>query len=211
LWTPKAPRQLLFDRYKRIAPQLRKASRKNKRGIYFERMITGGPRGHENQLEFVIRTHLSRNAVRRRVLQVGVFDPRRDHSAAAQLGELKRSSHSLTPRVIGATLGGLIGAILLLASGDTLFFQLVPWLLAIATALFTFARQLVKRVARYEVPGEAGPTVVTTPTPETLFPRCLLHPSAVAHVITSKFALGVPWRSSFCSRLWGSTCPISFS
>ncbi len=51
---------------------------------------------------------------------------------------------------------------------------------------------LVKRVARYEVPGEAGPTVVTTPTPETLFPRCLLHPSAVAHVITSKFALGVP-------------------
>lgn len=51
---------------------------------------------------------------------------------------------------------------------------------------------LVKRIARYEVPGEAGPTVVTTPTPETVFPRCLLHPSAVAHVITSKFALGVP-------------------
>lgn len=51
---------------------------------------------------------------------------------------------------------------------------------------------LVKRIARYEVLGEAGPTVVTTPTPETLFPRCLLHPSAVAHVITSKFALGVP-------------------
>jgi uncharacterized membrane protein YfcA len=49
--------------------------------------------------------------------------------------------------MIGATMGGLIGALLLLASGDTLFFQLVPWLLAIATALFTFARQIVKRVA----------------------------------------------------------------
>jgi uncharacterized protein len=69
-------------------------------------------------------------------------------SARAQLAELKRSSHALPPRVIGATLGGLIGALLLLASGDTLFFQLVPWLLAIATALFTFSRQIVKRVAR---------------------------------------------------------------
>jgi uncharacterized protein len=69
-------------------------------------------------------------------------------SARAQLGELKRSSHALYPRVIGATAGGLIGAVLLLASGDTLFFQLVPWLLATATVLFTFARQIVKRVAR---------------------------------------------------------------
>jgi uncharacterized membrane protein YfcA len=69
-------------------------------------------------------------------------------SARAQLGELKRASHALPPRVVGATLGGLIGALLLLASGDTLFFQLVPWLLAIATALFTFSRQIVKRVAR---------------------------------------------------------------
>ena len=69
-------------------------------------------------------------------------------SARAQLGELKRASHNLTPRVIGATLGGLIGALLLLASGDTLFFQLVPWLLAIATALFTFSRQIVKGLAR---------------------------------------------------------------
>jgi transposase len=51
---------------------------------------------------------------------------------------------------------------------------------------------LVKRIARYEVTGETGPTVVTVPTPETLFPRCLLHTSVVAHVITSKFALGVP-------------------
>lgn len=51
---------------------------------------------------------------------------------------------------------------------------------------------LIKRIARYEVPGEAGPTVVTVPTPETLFPRCLLHTSVVAHVITSKFSLGVP-------------------
>jgi uncharacterized membrane protein YfcA len=69
-------------------------------------------------------------------------------SARAQLSELTRSAHPLTARVIGSALGGLIGAVLLLASGDALFFQLVPWLLAIATALFTFARQVVKALAR---------------------------------------------------------------
>jgi hypothetical protein len=49
-------------------------------------MITGGPKGHENQLEFAIGTYLARDGVRRSVLQVAVFDPNRDHSAAAQLG-----------------------------------------------------------------------------------------------------------------------------
>lgn len=51
---------------------------------------------------------------------------------------------------------------------------------------------LVKRVARYEVIEDGSPTVVTVPSPETLFPRALLHTSAVAHLITSKFGLGVP-------------------
>ena len=51
---------------------------------------------------------------------------------------------------------------------------------------------LVKRVAKYEVPEADGPTVVTVQSPETLFPRGILHSSAVAHLITSKFGLGVP-------------------
>jgi hypothetical protein len=86
LWNPAADRRILFDRYRRIIPRLRKASRKNSRGIYFERMISGGPSGKENQLDFAISTYLSRKGVRRSVLQVGVFNPSRDHSAAAQLG-----------------------------------------------------------------------------------------------------------------------------
>lgn len=49
-------------------------------------MVTGGPKGHENQLEFAINTYLTRGGVRRSILQIGVFDPSRDHSAAAQLG-----------------------------------------------------------------------------------------------------------------------------
>jgi transposase len=51
---------------------------------------------------------------------------------------------------------------------------------------------LVKRVARYEVVQDGGATVVTVPSPETLFPRALLHTSAVAHLAVSKFGLGVP-------------------
>jgi hypothetical protein len=51
---------------------------------------------------------------------------------------------------------------------------------------------LVKRVAKYEVIQDGSPTVITVPSPETLFPRALLHTSTIAHVITSKFGLGVP-------------------
>ncbi|HEX7453446.1 MAG TPA: hypothetical protein VF294_14225 [Polyangiaceae bacterium] len=51
---------------------------------------------------------------------------------------------------------------------------------------------LVKRVAKYEVIENGSPTVVTVPSPETLFPRALLHTSTIAHLIVSKFGLGVP-------------------
>jgi transposase len=51
---------------------------------------------------------------------------------------------------------------------------------------------LVKRVAKYEVIRDGETTVEAVPSPETLFPRALLHTSAIAHVVTSKFALGVP-------------------
>ncbi|HEX2736455.1 MAG TPA: IS66 family transposase [Polyangiaceae bacterium] len=51
---------------------------------------------------------------------------------------------------------------------------------------------LVKRTAKYEVPGIDGPTVLGVEQPKTLFPRGLLHSSVVAHVIVQKFGLGVP-------------------
>jgi hypothetical protein len=86
LWNPAAPRELLYKRYLNILPRIQKATRKNSHGLYFERMISGGPKGAENQLDFGIGTYLGRERVRRSVLQVAVFDPNRDHSAAAQLG-----------------------------------------------------------------------------------------------------------------------------
>jgi len=51
---------------------------------------------------------------------------------------------------------------------------------------------LVKRVAKYAVEGPYGSSVVGVPTPPQLFRRGLLHTSAVAHLITQKFSLGVP-------------------
>ena len=51
---------------------------------------------------------------------------------------------------------------------------------------------LVKRIARYEVIEDGAATVVAPPAPATLFPKALLHTSTVAHLLTSKFALGVP-------------------
>lgn len=51
---------------------------------------------------------------------------------------------------------------------------------------------LVKRTAKYEVPGKDGPRVLGVKAPKTLFPRGMLHSSVVAHIIVQKFALGVP-------------------
>ncbi len=86
LWNPKAPRAQLYQRYADILPSLKKASRKNTRGMYFERLITGGPSQHPNQLEFILANYKSRAGVRRGALQVAVFDPKLDQSKAARLG-----------------------------------------------------------------------------------------------------------------------------
>jgi uncharacterized membrane protein YfcA len=69
-------------------------------------------------------------------------------SAYAYLPELKRARATLPMRVLAVFLGGLVGAILLLLSGDALFSTLVPWLLAGGTLLFTFSKQIVKFVLR---------------------------------------------------------------
>jgi len=52
---------------------------------------------------------------------------------------------------------------------------------------------LVKRTAKYEVPGKDGPAVLGVQAPPTLFPRGLLHSSVVAYILVQKFGLGVPF------------------
>jgi len=51
---------------------------------------------------------------------------------------------------------------------------------------------LVKRVAKYEVVVGDETTVWAAPSPQTLFPRALLHTTVIARVIKSKFGLGTP-------------------
>jgi hypothetical protein len=86
LWNPSAPRSVFFERYGFSLPRLLKASKKNRHGMYFQRLIEGGPATHPNQLDFVIETYLSRKGVRRSALQVAVYNSQLDQTKAAQRG-----------------------------------------------------------------------------------------------------------------------------
>jgi len=86
MWNRKADRSQLFERYAKIVSRLHTASTKNKHGIYFERMITGGPEDHPNQLDFDIGAYNSRDGVRRSLLQIGIFNPAEDLTNSAQRG-----------------------------------------------------------------------------------------------------------------------------
>ena len=78
IWNPNADRQELYDRYRRILPRLRK-DRRNRNGLYFQRLISYGADGTVNQLEHIIQTWHKGNH-RRTALQAGLFDPLRDHT-----------------------------------------------------------------------------------------------------------------------------------
>jgi uncharacterized membrane protein YfcA len=69
-------------------------------------------------------------------------------SAYACYPQTKPVRATLPPRIFAVFAGGLLGAILLLLSGDALFATLVPWLLAGATILFAFSKPFVRYVLR---------------------------------------------------------------
>ena len=89
LWRlAKYDRHRLFDLYKKTFPRYQALNMaKNRRGLYFERLIAfgGGPM-EGNQLEWIISEYRSRRDVRRSMLQASIFDPARDHVRDAQLG-----------------------------------------------------------------------------------------------------------------------------
>jgi len=86
LWNPDAPRSALFERYARALPGIRRASTKNRHGLYFQRLVEGGPPSSPNQVDFVIEMYRARRGVRRSALQVAVYDPKLDQTKAAQRG-----------------------------------------------------------------------------------------------------------------------------
>ncbi len=83
LWNRDKPREVLFDRYFRMLPRLRREPT-NRNGIYFERMTAYG-KTQQNQLDHVISTYLKGNH-RTSALQVCICDPPRDHTNQRQRG-----------------------------------------------------------------------------------------------------------------------------
>lgn len=88
LWqVAQGDRALLFEYYRKAFPRYQAMNpRDNRRGLYFERLISYG-RGpcDGNQLEWILSQFNAREGVRRSMFQASVFDPGRDHVATAQL------------------------------------------------------------------------------------------------------------------------------
>lgn len=88
LWqVAQGDRVLLFELYRKAFPRYQAMNpRDNKRGLYFERLISYG-RGpcDGNQLEWILSQFHGREGVRRSMFQASVFDPGRDHVPNAQL------------------------------------------------------------------------------------------------------------------------------
>lgn len=88
LWRlARGDRARLFTIYKDAFPRYQAMNKKdNKRGLYFERLISFG-RGplNGNQLEWILSQFHSRDHVRRSMFQASTFDPARDHVPDAQL------------------------------------------------------------------------------------------------------------------------------
>lgn len=58
-----------------------------------------------------------------------------------------------------ATVGGILGGLLLLAISNQTFSKMIPWLLLIATVLFAFSKQISKLVANFKTRIGIAPVV----------------------------------------------------
>lgn len=86
IWNKKRPAQFYFDTYMKILPRLRKASKDNGHGIYFERMIAFNKESERvNQLGVILEAW-KRKINRRSAFQAGIFDPKQDHRFTPYMG-----------------------------------------------------------------------------------------------------------------------------
>lgn len=85
LWIPDSDRKLLYSRFLKIWPRVKKC-KTNRLGHYFHRLIAFGDSHNPcNQLEHIINTW-QRGNHRRSALQASIFDPAKDHSNNRQRG-----------------------------------------------------------------------------------------------------------------------------
>jgi hypothetical protein len=82
----KFEREKLYALYLDLVPRMKAIDRRNRDGIYFERLIRFDEVTSRNQLEFIISEFNGRTGVRKSMLQAAIFDPNRDHKRVAQLG-----------------------------------------------------------------------------------------------------------------------------
>lgn len=84
MWNPGVDRNTLYERYLRALPRIKRSSRQNQYGTYFERLIAFGD--HKcNQLEYIIQTFQGGNH-RRSALQASIFNPLRDQTHQRRRG-----------------------------------------------------------------------------------------------------------------------------
>jgi uncharacterized membrane protein YfcA len=79
--------------------------------------------------------------------------PGRLTAIAAYVREIKRQGRRAAISGVVSVMGGLVGALLLLRTGDGLFLRIVPWLMLAATLLFLFDGALQRRFAVHRGEG----------------------------------------------------------
>lgn len=92
-------------------------------------------------------------------------------SAAAYRRELWRYRSLLLPLTVASLAGGFLGAKFLLHTGQELFFQMVPWLLLVATVIFAVGPPLQRRLFRRKdhVPSDGPGPVARFLLPFSVF------------------------------------------
>ena len=104
LWNQKRNRDLLYKRYIKIWPKIRKHIQ-NRRGTYFQRLIAFNDDTHPvNQLEHILSGWNS-GLHRHSALQAAIFDPKRDHVRNRVLGFPCLHQVAFTPGSIGGKKG----------------------------------------------------------------------------------------------------------
>ena len=85
-WNHDKKRKLLYERYLRCWPRIKKSCSANRRGTYFYRLIEYGKNNQSvNQLEHIISTW-QLGTHRHSALQASIFNPELDHTKQRQLG-----------------------------------------------------------------------------------------------------------------------------
>lgn len=161
LWRRNEPRDLLFERYRRLWPRI-VSHRRNRRGTYFQRLIDyPGAKGQPfNQLEHVISAYKS--GIRRRsALQCGILAPNIDLNATPFQGFPCMQQLALIPEGEGLRITALYPMHYLWARAYGNYLGLINLgrFMANEMSLELLSMTCIALVAKFEEPKVAAPFV----------------------------------------------------